>query len=134
MKMLIMGTKFYFFYTVTVLKAYIGDISAYSVWPLLALCISSILLSLVAISQFKKRVLQIRLCVFNILLIVGFYAMLAWYYWILKDWTLEDGFLVDKIAFNWTVVLPAINIILIYLSIRAIGRDEALVRATERLR
>jgi len=119
----------YVFGRVTVGAYIIGKMSLFSVWPLLVLCISNILLSLVAISQFKKRVLQIRLCVFNILLIVGFYAMLAWYYWILKG-----EFSADKFAFNWTVVLPAINIILIYLSIRAIGRDEALVRATERLR
>jgi len=117
------------FYTVTVLGAYVDKSMEYSVWVLLALCIVNILVSLAAITQFKKRILQMRLSTFNVLITVGFYVMLGGYYWILKE-----RFSASEIAFNWTVVLPAINIILTYLSIRAIGRDEALVRATERLR
>lgn len=117
------------FYTVTVLGAYVDKSLEYSVWPLLALCISTILIALVAISQFKKRILQIRLCVFNILLIAGFYVMLGGYYWILKE-----KFSANEILFKWPVVLPIINIILSYLSIRAIGKDEALVKALDRLR
>lgn len=117
------------FYTVTVLGVYVDKSMEYSVWSLLALCISNILIALAAILQFKKRLLQIRLCIFNMLLMVGFYVLLGGYYWILKE-----KFSANEILFEWTVVLPAINIILSYLSIRAIGKDETLVRATDRLR
>ena len=117
------------FYTVTVLGVYVDKSMEYSVWPLLVLCIVNILIALAAITQFKKRILQMRLATFNVLLTVGFYAMLIGYYWILKE-----RFSANEITFNWTLILPAINIILTYLSIRSIGRDEALVRATDRLR
>ncbi len=70
-----------------------------------------------------------RLATFNVVFTAGFYVALGGYYWMLLS-----GKFSTEIAFNWTVVLPAINIILIYLSIRAIGRDEALVKATDRLR
>ena len=117
------------FYKVTVLGAYVDESLEYSVWTLLALCISTILIALTTVLLFKNRMLQIRLCVFNILLIIGFYAMLEVYYYLLKE-----RFSAEVIQLKWTVVLPAINIILTYLSIRAIGRDEALVMATRRLR
>ena len=117
------------FYTITVLGAYVDKSLEYSVWPLLALCILSILIALIAILQFKKRILQIRLCIFNILLIVGFYVILGGYYWIVKE-----KFSANEILFRWPVVLPAMNMILSYLSIRAIGKDEALVKALDRLR
>ena len=117
------------FYTVTVLGAYVDKSLEYTMWPLLAVCILNILIALVAIFQFKKRLLQIRLCILNILLIVGFYVLLGSYYWILKE-----KFSANGIPFEWTVILPAINIILSYLSIRSIRKDEALVKALNRLR
>ncbi len=117
------------FYTITVLGAYVDKSLEYSMWPLLVLCISNILIALAALFLFKKRLLQIRLCVFNILLIIGFYVMLGGYYWILKE-----RFSSNEILLKWPVILPAINIVLSYLSIRSIGKDEALVRATDRLR
>jgi hypothetical protein len=117
------------FYTVTVLGVYVDKSMEYSVWPLLALCISNILIVLAAILQFKKRIFQIRLCVFNMLLIAGFYVMLGGYYWILGE-----KFSANEILLKWTIVLPALNIILSYLSIRAIRKDEALVKALDRLR
>ena len=117
-------------YSVTMPGAsYIIKCLKYNAWPLLALCISIILIALVAVFQFKKRLLQIRLCIFNILLMVGFYIMLGGYYWILKE-----KFSANEILLEPSVILPAINIILSYLAIRAIRRDEALVRATDRLR
>ena len=116
------------FFTMTVGGMYVDKNLVDSIWSLLTLCISSILVALAAISQFKKRKRQIQLCIFNILLLVGFYIVLGVYYWILKDIS------ANEITFGWTVVLPAINIILSYLSIRAIKKDEALVKALDRLR
>ena len=117
------------FYTVTVLGVYADKSMEYSVWTLLMLCISTILIALATIFQFKKRMFQMRLCVFNILLTVGFYVVLGGYYWILGE-----RFSTNEILLKWTVILPALNIILFYLSIRAIGKDEALVKALDRLR
>ncbi len=117
------------FYSVTVLGVYADNGMEYSTWVLLAICIVNILVALATVTQFKNRILQMRLATFNILFTAGFYVALGGYYWILNE-----KFSATEIAFNWTVVLPVINIILTYLSIRAIGKDEALVRATDRLR
>ncbi len=116
------------FYSVTVLGVYADNGMEYSTWVLLAICIVNILVALATVTQFKNRILQMRLATFNILLTIGFYVALGGCCWILSKKFLAD------IAFNWTVILPAINIILTYLAIRAIGKDEALVRATDRLR
>ena len=40
----------------------------------------------------------------------------------------------NSFAPSWTVILPLISIILDWLAIRAIGKDEMLVKAYERLR
>jgi len=118
-----------YIYSVTMLGVYTNGNMEYSTWVLLAICIVNILVALATITQFKNRILQMRLATFNVLFTVGFYVALGGYYWIVNE-----KFSTIGITFNWTVVLPAVNIILIYLSIRSIGRDEALVRATERLR
>lgn len=115
-------------YPVTLFEANDGGSMIYS-WGLLGLCIANILIVLATILQFKNRRLQIRLATFNILFIVVFYVVLGIYYSILNG-----KFEESVINPDWTVILPAINLILTYLSIRAIGRDEALVRATDRLR
>jgi uncharacterized membrane protein len=118
-----------YIYLVTILGVYANKSMEYSTWVLLAICIVNILVALAAITQFKNRILQMRLATFNMLFTVGFYIALGGYYWILGE-----KFSANEIVFNWTVILPAINIILTCLAIRAIGKDEALVRATERLR
>ena len=114
---------------VNVLGVYAGNNLEYSVWVLLALSIINILIATGTILLFKKRILQIRLSVFNILLIIGFYILLGVYYWVIRE-----KFSAEVINFKWTVMLPAINIVLSYLAIRAIGKDEAMVRAVDRLR
>jgi len=116
-------------YRANVLGVYAGNQLEYNMLPLLMLSVTNIFIVLGAILLFKKRILQIRLCVLNILLTAGFYIMLAGYYWIIRD-----KFSVEITNLKLTVALPVINIVLSYLAIRAIGRDEALVRATERLR
>ena len=90
----------------------------YPTWGLFALTIVISLLALLTIFLFKKRILQIRICVFNAILMLGFYGLFAFFYWDLK------------IAFSF----PLISLILDYLAIRNIGADEALVRSLDRLR
>ena len=87
------------------------------------------ILSLITIFLFKKRILQIRLCIFNAILMLGFYALFGFFVWILKD-QLAGAALSVKIALSF----PIIALILDYLAIRNIGADEALVRSLDRLR
>lgn len=101
----------------------------YPVWGLFALTAIIAIIALVTIFMFKKRVLQIRMCVFNGLLMIGFYGMFAYILWDMKG-QLEDFGMNVRIALSF----PLINMILNYLAIRNIGADEALVRSLERLR
>ena len=101
----------------------------YPTWGLFALAIVISLLALLTIFLFKKRILQIRLCVFNAFLMLGFYGLFAFFYWNLGNQK-EIFSLSLKIAFSF----PLVSLILDYLAIRNIGADEALVRSLDRLR
>lgn len=98
----------------------------YEPWALFAILLLSAIVSLVTIFLFKKRMLQIRLTIFNIILAVCYYGTLVAFVFILK----EDA----SFAPAWPVCLPFAAIVLDWLAIRAIGKDEMLVRAYDRLR
>ena len=98
----------------------------YSTWALFIILLIVAGLSLGTIFLFKKRMLQIRLAIFSIVMMVGYYlALLAYIFLLAEDTTFSA---------SWTVCLPLVGIILNWLAIRAIGADEALVRAYDRLR
>ncbi|MEG1544426.1 MAG: DUF4293 domain-containing protein [Tannerellaceae bacterium] len=101
----------------------------YPTWGLFALTVVIALTALVTIFLFRKRILQMRICVFNALLMLGFYGLFAFFVWTLKG-QLGEAHVSVKIALSF----PLINLILDYLAIRSIGADEALVRSLERLR
>ena len=52
----------------------------YPTWGLFALVAVIALIALITIFLFKKRILQIRLCVFNAILMVCFYALWGYIY------------------------------------------------------
>lgn len=101
----------------------------YPTWGLFALVAAISLLALVTIFLFRKRILQIRLCVFNAILMIGFYGMFAFFVWTMVG-KLPECELNMKIAMSF----PVIALILDYLAIRNIGADEALIRSLNRLR
>lgn len=98
-------------------------------WALMALAAIITLVAFVAIFLYKKRLLQIRFCIFNSLLLIGFYCLLGFYVWKIAGQS-------DIFHFSPRIALgfPLISLILNYLAIRNIGADEALVRSLERLR
>lgn len=100
----------------------------YPTWGLFVLTAVIALVALITIFLFKKRMLQIRLCIFNGLLMLGMYAMFAFFVWNLK------GQMDVVMTFKFALSFPFISLILDYLAIRNIGADEALVRSLDRLR
>ena len=100
-------------------------------WSLMALAAIIALATFFIIFMYKKRVLQIRLCVFNTIIIIGFCALFGFYLWQFGKSPDMPGM---KISMKVWAVFPLISIILNYLAIRKIGIDEALVRSLERLR
>lgn len=127
--MLQAGDQFYSFDATGVSTIAAEPELVYPTWGLFALTAVISILSLITIFLFKKRMLQIRLCIFNGILMLGFYALFGFFVWILKD-QLAGAALSVKIALSF----PIIALILDYLAIRNIGADEALVRSLDRLR
>lgn len=84
------------------------------------------LLHIIILFMYKKRVLQIRLLVFTIILLLGLFGMFFYFAY--------AGFDGAKVAFKIPVAFPIVAVILDWLAIRAIGKDEALIRSLNRLR
>ena len=99
-----------------------------SVMPLRFLVFVIATISLITIFLYKKRIMQIRLCIFNIVLMLGFYALFFFYFH-----NATSGIKVDS-HFKVTIVFPVIGAILSYLALRNIGKDEVLVRSYDRIR
>ena len=99
-----------------------------NVWALTAISTIIPLITMVTIFLYKNRLLQIRLIIFNIVLMAGFYGLLFIYLWITGEKLHADWFLEIVSAF------PLVNIILSILAIRAIGKDIALIKSLNRIR
>ena len=83
-------------------------------------------LPLVTIFLFRRRLLQIRLCVVEMVLLLGVYYFLSWR--VFSDLTFHTQ------GFKPAIVLPLVCLLFAYLAARAIFRDELLVRAADRIR
>ena len=99
----------------------------YAPWALFVILLVVAVLAFGTIFLFKKRMLQIRLTIFSTILLIGYYATLVTFIFMLKEES-------KTFSPSWTVCLPLVAIILNWLAIRAIGKDEVLVKAYDRLR
>ncbi len=97
--------------------------------PLSILFGTIILLALISIFLYKKRMLQARITVVNTLLLLGSIGLVAYFGWQMKN-SLTDY----HIQYNFTCIFPIIAIIFNYLALRGIQKDEALVRSANRIR
>ncbi len=84
------------------------------------------ILHVLVIFLYKKRVLQLRILVFTIILMLGLFGMFFYFAY--------ASFEGAKVAFKIPVAFPIVAAILDYLAIRAIGKDEALIRSLNRIR
>lgn len=87
-----------------------------------------VLIPLVSIFLYKKRILQMRLNFINMILLLGYMGLN--YYYIQNFSKQLDGI----VSYHITAIFPIISVILTYLAIRAIGKDEALIRSMDRIR
>ena len=100
-------------------------IFCYEMRPLLTLNLVSIVAVIVTLSLFKRRMIQIRISIFNTVILLGLQGLIAYF------------FFIDRMAgaaFSITAVFPLCAAIITILAIRYIGRDEAMVRSLNRLR
>ena len=84
------------------------------------------LLHFVIIFMYKKRIRQIRMLAFTIILLLGLFGMFFYFTY--------AGFHGAKVAFKIPVAFPIVAVIFDYMAIRAIGKDEALIRSMDRIR
>lgn len=113
-------------YTFVAAGIYKGETQIFSGMPLLVMLGLIVLLHLVIIFSFRKRILQMRITVFTIVVLLGLFGLILFF-----AYTGFDG---AKIAFKIPVAFPLAAAILDFLAIRAIGKDEALIRSLNRIR
>ncbi len=98
-------------------------------WGLFVIGMIGTVVALITVFLYKKRMLQIRLSIFNIVIMVGFYLYFGFILY--KIYPVEH-LQFQKVGIG--AIMPVIAIILTALAIRNIGADEALVRSLQRLR
>lgn len=86
------------------------------------------LLALVDIFLFKKRLVQARLNIFTVFLCLGYYGVLAIYIWQAKLALGTEWHILPWASF------PLVCLVLTMMATRRILKDEALVRAADRIR
>ena len=94
--------------------------------PLIAFLSLIILLHVFVIFMYKKRIRQMRVLGFTIILLLGLFGLFFYFAY--------AGFKGATASFKIPVAFPVVAAILDYLAIRNIGKDEALVRSVDRLR
>lgn len=92
--------------------------------PFLSLTIGSLAVSLFTFLVFTSRVLQIRCCTYNIILLLAYQGWIAWIFF-----SRTPGE-----YFTLYCVFPIIAAILLFIAIKYLARDEALVQASNSLR
>jgi len=100
----------------------------YTPWGQLALLILGALIAFATIFLYKNRKLQIRMSVFNLLITAGFYSVVLVSVIFLKNSSKAE------LNPSFGLCLPLIAMILNYLAIRAIRKDDAMVKAADRIR
>lgn len=108
---------------------YMNNKLYYSTWGLFVVGMLSSVLFLVTVFLYKKRMLQIRLSIFNIGLMIGFYLYFGFLFYQLITF---ETMVFQKVGVG--IIMPVIALILTVLAIRKIGADEVLIRSLNRLR
>lgn len=101
-------------------------------WYMGVLLALACVLPLITIFLFRRRQLQIRLCVVEMVLLLGAVAMEGVYYFL--SWRVFSDLAFHTQGFKPAVALPLVCLLFAYLAARAIFRDELLVRAADRIR
>ncbi len=105
-----------------------GDLTD-STWGLFVIGLTSSILALITLFLYKNRLMQIRLSIFNIVLMIGFYLYFGFILY--KVYPVEN-LVFSKVGFG--AIMPVISIVFTILAIRKIGADEALIQSLNRLR
>lgn len=89
-------------------------------------------LPLVTLFLFRRRLLQLRLCVVEAVLLVGCAVMEGVYYFL--SWRVFSSLTFHLQGVRVAIALPVVCLVFVWLAVRAILHDELLVRAADRIR
>ena len=92
----------------------------------------ALVLPLATIFLFKRRMLQFRLGVVEMILLLGAQIVMGIYYFL--SYRLFSSFEFHAQSVKLPLVLPLIAMIFTYLAVRAIFRDELMIRSMDRIR
>lgn len=101
-----------------------------STWALLLVGALIPFVAFVSIFLFKKRKLQVTMCYINFLLIDAYYIIVVASLWFAD----QQLALPSRWSYHYAIILPVVNMVLTFMAIRSINKDEALVRSLDRLR
>lgn len=109
-------------------EASYAPVPVHGVWGLTLATLLIPVLALVDIFLFKKRLLQARLNIFSVMFCLGWYGVVAIYIWQAKlaqgvEWYIQPS-----------ACIPLVSMVLTLMATRRILKDEALVRAADRIR
>lgn len=110
-----------------------GAFVTFDYWWFGGLVALAMLVPFVTIFLFKNRLLQIRLLVADVVLLVGVQAFTLWY----SLGVVRAAKAAGEVAAGYLctpVVFPLVAIVLAVLAVRAIWKDEKLVRSLDRIR
>lgn len=128
-QVVVLGDGSYNFYTYGVVQ--IGDETTVSIvyyWALLTLSVCTIVLPLLTVFLYKKRFVQIRLCIVEIILLIGS-LILMWYH--IHQF---GNKLNADVLYKFGFILPVMCIILTYMAIQGILKDIKLLKSYDRIR
>lgn len=98
------------------------------VWPLFAIQLVTLSMAVVAIFAYRNRLFQSKLCVLNILLLIGWYIVFIVYSLVFK--TRYNA----EFQYSSLCILPLISIVAYIFARRGIKADEKLIRDSDRIR
>lgn len=96
------------------------------------LLVLAMILPVVTLFLFKRRMLQIRLGVVEMILLLGAQIMMGIYYFL--SYRVFSSFEFHAQSVKIPLVLPLLAMIFAYLAVRAVFRDELKIRSMNRIR
>jgi hypothetical protein len=102
----------------------------FDTWPLIAVLLPTAVIATYTIFLYHNRKVQSLFCLFNALLVVGWYVC----YFVVGQTVGDKSWGAVSFRPTWPAVLPAISLILYLMARHAINADEKLVRSMDRIR
>lgn len=103
-------------------------------WYLHLLVLLTAVLPLGTIFRYKRRLTQIRWCVVEMVLLGGVMVVAGLYCYRFYTLFQEASLALFAVTFKATLVAPVVALLFTWLAMRAIFRDEMLVRSADRIR